>query len=266
MGNPFGFRGRHTEETKAKIAAAKRGCTHSPETKAKMSAMRLGRKLGPRGPLSAEARAKVSAALKGLPKSDAHKKATSLAVKASEAFRQASALAREKAHQARRGQPLSEQHVSILIAANTGRVHTPQARANMASGARNRPPRTQAHCEALSRGVRESAKAAAQRARIYLANPSSIELAVQAELVSMNVPFIPQHRVGPRYVADLFVPSRNLIIECDGTYWHRNTAERDRKRDEYCRNAGYTVVRLSEKEIRAGAYERLRCALGVPAT
>lgn len=54
----------YSEETRAKIGAASRQRTHSPETRAKMSATRLGK---PLGPCSDAHRAALSAALKGKP-------------------------------------------------------------------------------------------------------------------------------------------------------------------------------------------------------
>ena len=54
----------HSEETRAKISAAKRGHKHSEEAKAKMSAAQRGRKLTP------EHRAKISASNKGRKVSD----------------------------------------------------------------------------------------------------------------------------------------------------------------------------------------------------
>lgn len=55
-------------------------------------------------------------------------------------------------------------------------------------------------------------------------------------------------------VVDVFVPSRNLVIECDGTYWHRNRGEQDSKRDAHMTSLGLRVLRLPEPDIRSGAY------------
>ena len=66
-------------ETRAKLAAAQRGCTPSPETRAKLAAAHKGRTYSPEArarmsaarkgrpghPCSPETRAKISAALKG---------------------------------------------------------------------------------------------------------------------------------------------------------------------------------------------------------
>lgn len=102
--------------------------------------------------------------------------------------------------------------------------------------------------------MRASQKAIAQRARIYLANPSSIELMVRNALDAMGVHYVPQFPIG-RYAADIYVPQRRLVIECDGTYWHEQRRERDQRRDAYMERHGYSVLRLAERDIRAGVYE-----------
>lgn len=50
---------------------------------------------------------------------------------------------------------------------------------------------------------------------------------------------------------DFFIPSLNLILEFDGTYYHRDTTEnkeREKTRDENIINSGYKVLHISEKE------------------
>jgi very-short-patch-repair endonuclease len=50
---------------------------------------------------------------------------------------------------------------------------------------------------------------------------------------------------------DFFIPVLNLIIEFDGTYYHRDTTEnkdRERKRDQNIIDSGYSVLHISEKE------------------
>jgi very-short-patch-repair endonuclease len=50
---------------------------------------------------------------------------------------------------------------------------------------------------------------------------------------------------------DFFIPSLNLILEFDGTYYHRDTTEnkeREMRRDENIINSGYSVLHISEKE------------------
>ena len=47
--------------------------------------------------------------------------------------------------------------------------------------------------------------------------------------------------------ADFAFPSKNLIIELDGTQ-HRHTKEKDQIRDEYLTRNGWTVIRIPHKE------------------
>ncbi len=82
-------------------------------------------------------------------------------------------------------------------------------------------------------------------------NPSMIESIVADELSRRNIPFIPQFRY-ELGVADFFV-SPNIIIECDGDYWHRldSVRERDARKDEYFSEHGFKLFRFREREIRA---------------
>jgi very-short-patch-repair endonuclease len=54
------------------------------------------------------------------------------------------------------------------------------------------------------------------------------------------------------YRADFFVPSKNLVIEVDGDYWHSRPGckEFDEARDARVREGGYTVIRFRESAIR----------------
>ncbi len=98
---------------------------------------------------------------------------------------------------------------------------------------------------------------------MFAASPSSIEKAIHALLNEMGVAFEPQKSVG-RYSVDIYVPSHRLAIECDGEYWHRHTADRDRRRDEYMQALGFKVLRLPESDIRSGkSFEVVRKVLAV---
>ncbi|WP_372456481.1 zinc-ribbon domain-containing protein [Streptomyces anulatus] len=58
-------------------------------------------------------------------------------------------------------------------------------------------------------------------------------------------------RAGGRWwQCDLVWPGRRLVVEFDGSYWHRNTAGRDRRKAEALRRAGWTVVRVRESPLR----------------
>jgi very-short-patch-repair endonuclease len=83
---------------------------------------------------------------------------------------------------------------------------------------------------------------------------SSIEIAIRNEFVKLGVNFEHQKTIG-RYRVDFFLPEINLIVECDGRYWHSRpgTPERDASRDSYYKELGFETIRLTEDEINKNA-------------
>lgn len=67
----------------------------------------------------------------------------------------------------------------------------------------------------------------------------------------LNIFYIHQKRIGRRWV-DFYLPQKNLVIECDGAYWHGRPGakEKDEKKDIYLKERGYKIKRLSEKRIK----------------
>lgn len=84
---------------------------------------------------------------------------------------------------------------------------------------------------------------------------SSIEKKIQEFLTEFNIPF-KKHKIisdiKHKYQCDIFIPNLNMIIECDGDYWHNypNSTEIDKIRNTEIKNAGYKLLRLWEKDIR----------------
>lgn len=80
--------------------------------------------------------------------------------------------------------------------------------------------------------------------------PSGLELRVQAEMRRQGVEFREHVRFG-RYVADIYLPHCNTIVECDGDYWHSlpGRAAKDRRRDAWFVKKGLKVIRLRESHI-----------------
>lgn len=94
---------------------------------------------------------------------------------------------------------------------------------------------------------------------------TSIEVKVQEMLKQLGMEFFTHSYINilHGYQCDLFVPALNLIIECDGDYWHGNPAffkdlndrqkkqrERDVLRTKELNAKGYNVLRLWECDIR----------------
>nr|DAD60151.1 MAG TPA: Endonuclease [Bacteriophage sp.] len=110
-----------------------------------------------------------------------------------------------------------------------------------------------------------------------LANPeirTSIEIKMESFLASENVDFIFQYRIS-HYKVDFFVPSLNLIIETDGDYWHcnpriykngpindtqRDSIAKDKRKDEFLKSRGYTILRFWECDINNN-FEEVRLSI-----
>jgi very-short-patch-repair endonuclease len=83
--------------------------------------------------------------------------------------------------------------------------------------------------------------------------PSKLERMVHVILDALSIAYVSQKQIGKVFV-DIFVPSANLIIECDGEYWHSRPGrkESDARREALLVARGYTVLRLPEADIVAG--------------
>lgn len=81
---------------------------------------------------------------------------------------------------------------------------------------------------------------------------TDIELIFMDGLQRRGIEFIYQFPVGGKFLCDFYLPAYNVIVECDGTYWHSKPSaqKRDRSKDAYLRKCGYIVMRFDEKEIK----------------
>ena len=75
---------------------------------------------------------------------------------------------------------------------------------------------------------------------------SNIEKLIADELDRRNILFLHNYKVG-RFFPD-FIIYNDVIIECDGEYWH-NDKEKENIRDRYLMDSGFFVFRLKGKRI-----------------
>lgn len=83
---------------------------------------------------------------------------------------------------------------------------------------------------------------------------TTIEVKIQNFLKQLGVDFFThQHikNIEHGYQCDILIPSMNLVIECDGDYWHKYPIgnDIDHIRTSELINAGFRVLRLWECEI-----------------
>jgi very-short-patch-repair endonuclease/AraC-like DNA-binding protein len=82
-------------------------------------------------------------------------------------------------------------------------------------------------------------------------SPTSIERRLMEALDQAGIAYQFQYVVGNKFLCDLAFPEAMLIVECDGEYWHSTPKQRKRdvSKDAYLQACGYTVLRLSDKQI-----------------
>ena len=83
---------------------------------------------------------------------------------------------------------------------------------------------------------------------------TKIETKVQNFLKELRIEFFTHQYVNIEhsYQCDILIPSMNLVIECDGDYWHKYPVgtEIDRIRTSELIKKGFKVLRLWEREIK----------------
>ena len=84
---------------------------------------------------------------------------------------------------------------------------------------------------------------------------TTIEVKIQNFLKQLGIEFFTHQyiqEIEHGYQCDVFIPSMNLVIECDGNYWHKYPTGRDidNIRTKELIQEGFKVLRLWESEIR----------------
>ncbi len=80
---------------------------------------------------------------------------------------------------------------------------------------------------------------------------TSIEKTIRLQIEALNIPFAQEYKIG-RYSIDFLLIGFNLVIEVDGTYWHRTPRQlaSDNRKDANLAKLGYMVIRFSEQQIK----------------
>jgi DNA mismatch endonuclease (patch repair protein) len=80
---------------------------------------------------------------------------------------------------------------------------------------------------------------------------TGIEIKIKKVLTELSIQFEFQKRISNISVVDFYIPSKNMIIFCDGDYWHNlpGLKERDKKINFLLTEKGFTILRFWEHEI-----------------
>ena len=95
----------------------------------------------------------------------------------------------------------------------------------------------------------------ARSKQIFPIKQSSIETKIQGFLKDLGIEYFAHsnfNQIKHKYQCDIFIPSMNLVIECDGDYWHSypTGTEIDHIRTKELIEKGFKVLRLWEREIK----------------
>jgi len=139
----------------------------------------------------------------------------------------------------------------------------------VSKGAKGKP-KSDKHKKILSKlkkGVKRSketiGKIKLKRAKQKNTWTSSIEFKIRDFLETLDIEYIPHKLVSSidhKYQCDIYIPRYNLIIECDGDYWHNypHGNKIDKIRTVELESIGYIVLRIWECEIRSMTLEKFK--------
>jgi len=84
-----------------------------------------------------------------------------------------------------------------------------------------------------------------------LVRPTSIELAIEELLKSLGITFESQKPIG-KFIVDIYIPTKKMVIECDGDYWHAlpSAIKRDKAKAKLLSSLGYNLLRIPERIIK----------------
>jgi len=92
---------------------------------------------------------------------------------------------------------------------------------------------------------------------------TSIEIKIQNFLKQLEIDFMTHQYIKDiehGYQCDIFIPSMNLVIECDGNYWHKypTGTDIDHIRTSELISKGFRVLRLWEFEINEMTIDKFK--------
>ena len=81
---------------------------------------------------------------------------------------------------------------------------------------------------------------------------NKLELTGQRILTDIGIEFEEQVLMFNKFLVDVLIPTKNLIIQWDGVYWHSKPKRviLDKSQDAYLKKCGYTVLRITDTEIK----------------
>lgn len=95
----------------------------------------------------------------------------------------------------------------------------------------------------MQRGLREGQKKKMD---------TTIEIKIRNQLSEAKIKYLHPFDLKNKFLCDFFLPDFNLIIECDGDYWHslEKVKEKDIRENRLAKEENYDMLRIPEHTIR----------------
>ena len=230
---------KNPEKEKLRLSLCNKGRVRSEETRKKYSVAHLKNPirywLGKKH--SEETNRKISQSLKGRNNHSWNKGLTAKTDERLKAYGKKISLALK----GRKKPPRSEEYRKNLGKALTGLKRSDEVIKRLSESHKHYSPEHRARLREI------------RLTRIFPTKDTKIEVKIQDFLKLLNIEFTTHQvmNIPHRYQCDAFIPSINLVIECDGNYWHDypNGTEIDHIRTKELEEAGYKILRLWETEI-----------------
>jgi very-short-patch-repair endonuclease len=145
--------------------------------------------------------------------------------------------------------------------------------------------KSEARREKISKALKGKEKSPEQKKRLaemsvfyrkkrQLASGNKLEKAFEEILNEFEITYFHQHTI-KNHNYDFFIPTKNLLIEVDGDFWHVNESkgftikskiqvrnlENDAKKNDLAKREGYTLLRFWENDIKNNKQEVVRVLL-----
>ena len=104
----------------------------------------------------------------------------------------------------------------------------------------------------------------ARAKQVFLNSNTSIELKIKEQLDKYEIQYEHPFPLW-RFICDFRIKNTNIIIECDGDYFHSLPRNRryDYMKNKYCKENGWRIIRLTEKQINNNIDECMNIVKGV---
>jgi len=102
-----------------------------------------------------------------------------------------------------------------------------------------------------------------------LKQDTSIELKMKDALDKQGIQYLHPYNFKDKFLCDFAIPSENIIIECDGDYWHNRPEiiKRDSAKNGYISKCGWKMLRFWEHDINdslGGCLDTIRLSFRTP--